>query len=105
MKIINVYETSKESENRLKKLSGNKWQAKINDNLSCTISIDPKRSFQTLKGFGCASTEAAGYVLSFLDKAEQKKVVKVLSDLGIAGCPDIVLIDARNNNKPSASIA
>ena len=83
MKLINVYETSKESENRLKKLSGNKWQAKINENLSCTISIDPKRSFQTLKGFGCASTEAAGYVLSFLDKAEQKKVVKnCFSDKG-----------------------
>ena len=52
-----------------------------------------------------SETSRAIKAILYFSEDEQKKVVKVLSDLGIAGCPDIVLIDARNNNKPSASIA
>lgn len=38
----------------------------------------------------------------FFTNAEYEKLIKVMNDLGIAGSPDIVLIDARDN-KPSAS--
>lgn len=52
-----------------------------------------------------AETDRAIKVILFFSDAEYEKVTKVLSDLGLTGCPDIVLIDARNDNKPSASNA
>lgn len=52
-----------------------------------------------------AETDRAIKVILFFTDAENEKVTKVLNDLGIIGCPDIVLIDARNDNKPSASNA
>ena len=52
-----------------------------------------------------SETGRAIKVILFFSEEEQKKVVNVLSDLGLIGCPDIVLIDARKDNKPSASNA
>ena len=52
-----------------------------------------------------AETDRAIKVILFFSDAEYEKVTKVLNDLGIIGCPDVVLIDARNDNKPSASNA
>lgn len=49
-----------------------------------------------------AETDRAIKVIMYFSDAEFEKVTKVLNDLGIMGCPDIILIDARNN-KPSAS--
>jgi len=37
--------------------------------------------------------------------AEIKKVERMLNDLGMAGDPSVVVVDARNDNKPSASLA
>ena len=76
MNLINTYETSKDTDNRIKSISEKKCAARVEDNLACTITIDPKRTFQTFKGFGCALTESAGYVLSHLEAADQKTVVK-----------------------------
>ena len=42
-------------------------------------------------------------ILFFTDE-EEKKVYDILNSLELAGNPDIVLIDARNDNKPSASV-
>lgn len=49
-----------------------------------------------------AETDRAIKVIMYFSDAEFEKVTKVLNNLGIMGCPDIILIDARNN-KPSAS--
>lgn len=49
-----------------------------------------------------AETDRAIKVIMFFTDAEYEKLIKVMNDLGIAGSPDIVLIDARDN-KPSAS--
>ena len=51
-----------------------------------------------------SDTDKAIKVILFFSDAEYEKVTRVLNNLGIMGCPDVVLIDARNN-KPSASIA
>lgn len=76
MKIVQLYETSKDTEMRLTKIPCAKARAKLGRNLSCVITLNPKNTFQTLKGFGCAITESAGYVLSFLSKEEQNKIVR-----------------------------
>jgi hypothetical protein len=44
-------------------------------------------------------------VIFFFTDAERRKVVSILEDLKIADSPDIVLIDARSDNKPSGSRA
>lgn len=50
-----------------------------------------------------AETDRAIKVILYFTDTEYEKVTKVLNDLGINGCRDVVLIDARNDNKPSAS--
>lgn len=50
-------------------------------------------------------TDMAIKVILFFSDEEEIKVRKVLSDLGLAGEKYIVLIDGRNDNKPSASKA
>ena len=49
-----------------------------------------------------SETERAIKVILFFSDEEYEKVTKVMTELGIINCPDIILIDARNN-KPSAS--
>lgn len=41
----------------------------------------------------------------YFSEREHKKVLDVLNELGLTGSPDIILIDARADNKPSASKA
>lgn len=48
-------------------------------------------------------TDAAIEVIVFFSEREQKKVERVLNELGLAGNEQIVLIDARCDNKISAS--
>ena len=44
-------------------------------------------------------------VIIYFSQSEREKVVAVLKELGIEGHKDIVLIDARKDNKPSGSKA
>lgn len=50
-----------------------------------------------------SETDRAIKAILYFTDTEYEKVTKVLNDLGINGCRDVVLIDARNDNKPSAS--
>lgn len=50
-----------------------------------------------------SDTDRAIKVILYFSEEEERKVVAVLNDLGLSGCDDIVLIDARNDNKQSAS--
>lgn len=52
-----------------------------------------------------ADAEHALKVIVFFTAEERRKTEKILADLGLAGHPDVVLIDARPDNKPSASKA
>lgn len=44
-------------------------------------------------------------VIIFFSVEERKRVDRILSELGMVGHPDVVLIDARRDNKPSGSKA
>lgn len=44
-------------------------------------------------------------VIVYFSEDELEKISKILNELGLVGNPDIVLIDASNDNKPSASAA
>lgn len=44
-------------------------------------------------------------VIFFFNASELKRVNRILEDLGLKDHPDIILVDARNDNKPSASNA
>jgi hypothetical protein len=46
----------------------------------------------------------SGWCLTQVE-SEQKRVMEILTRLGIAGSPQVVLIDARADNKPSGSRA
>lgn len=44
-------------------------------------------------------------VITYFTEAEYDRVIDILRDLGLMGSPDIILIDARSDNKPSGSVA
>jgi hypothetical protein len=44
-------------------------------------------------------------VITFFTADQQARVEHILNELELAGHRDIVLIDARNDNRPSASVA
>lgn len=44
-------------------------------------------------------------VIVYFTHEEHERVISILRDLGIEGDPDVILIDARRDNKPSASKA
>lgn len=50
-------------------------------------------------------TASAIKVIVYFTEAELEKVIRILNRLGLNGRPDVVLIDARADNKPSASKA
>ena len=75
MKILKLFESAKDNNSRLTEL---KIDNRLEDNkgLSCSISIDQSKTFQTFKGFGGAITESVGYVLSTLSEEKQKEVLE-----------------------------
>ena len=50
-----------------------------------------------------SDTDRAIKVILFFNDREEQKLIDALNELDIAGCRDIVMIDARNDNKESAS--
>ena len=50
-------------------------------------------------------TDKAIKVIMYFTEDEYRKVNEILNELGLQGCEEIVLIDARNDNKPSGSVA
>jgi hypothetical protein len=44
-------------------------------------------------------------VILYFTEPEHRRVMEILRELGIDASPDIILIDARSDNKPSASNA
>jgi hypothetical protein len=52
-----------------------------------------------------SDTERSIKVILYFSQGEYEKTIEVLSDLKLRDCPDIILIDGRSDNKPSASKA
>ena len=44
-------------------------------------------------------------VITFFTESEQEKVHRILRELKRTNDPNVILIDARRDNKPSASVA
>lgn len=69
--------------------------SKLKQNLENQVEIYKKAN----------NTYASITVIVYYTESEQKKVENLLNELGLAGNDHIVLIDARKDNKPSASNA
>lgn len=67
--------------------------SKLKNNLAKQVDVYKKAS----------NTDRAIKVILFFNDKEERKLIDVLNELGIAVCPDIITIDARNDNKESAS--
>lgn len=52
-----------------------------------------------------SDANAALKVIVFFSESEQQRVSRILKELNVFGHRDIILIDARSDNKPSASVA
>jgi hypothetical protein len=52
-----------------------------------------------------SDTKKAIKAILFFTKSEEERALGILDRLGVLGHPDIVLIDARSDNKPSGSVA
>jgi len=81
---MEIIETSKDTEKRFAKVSVDERGIKKGVVVSNYVTVDSSKTFQTFKGFGGAITESVGYVLSFLDKDQQRNVLQSYfnSDLG-----------------------
>lgn len=75
MKIISIYETAKDSSERISPVELEKRKPSAGRLYSCNIELSPSQKKQTIKGFGCALTESSGYVLSKLNKNQQNEIV------------------------------
>jgi glucosylceramidase len=75
MTITHIYETTKESDSRLRLFSANERIQSDKRHLACTIQINPERVFQSVEGFGGALTESVGYVLSLISPEKRKEVL------------------------------
>ncbi len=75
MNITRIFETAKDSRQRLAELPGESrliTDPKINP---CIITVKPEARFQTVTGFGGAITESAGYVVSKLPPHVRQEAV------------------------------
>ena len=73
---FHIYETSKDTSNRISEQDKNTVMAKKGSFLSCIIDINAEKTFQTFKGFGCAITESTGFVLSHLAEDAQDAIMQ-----------------------------
>ncbi len=66
-----------------------------------------RRNLQVQAEVYAKASDASGIikVILYFSKRELERVQAILSELGLSGAPGIVLVDARNDNKPSASRA
>ena len=76
MNLNKIFETGKDTGNRLQEfLPENRIQTE-KKHLACTIRLDTSRTFQRFEGFGGALTESSGYVLSLIPAEKRKEVME-----------------------------
>ena len=84
MKINKIFETAKDTENRIRELSLEDRKQKEKRYLACTIHINPSCEYQEFEGFGGALTESSGYVLSLMPAEKRKEIIEAyFSNSGI----------------------
>jgi glucosylceramidase len=73
--ITQIYETAKDSKNRLLCLAPEDRILPDKKHLACTLRMDQAQTFQRFDGFGGALTESSGYVLSQIPAEKRKEAV------------------------------
>lgn len=80
MTITQIHETAKDTDMRLTPCTGESREVKNPRLPSCSITLNPKETFQKIEGFGGALTEASAYVLGKLPEADRNKVLEAFFD-------------------------
>ena len=75
MKLNKIFETTKDTDNRIKLLPIQERILKDKRHLTCSIHIDQSKTFQQFDGFGAALTESSGYVLSVIPPNKRKEAL------------------------------
>lgn len=76
MKTMKIYETAKDTYDRLKEMPAEERMQPDKNHLACTIRIDQSKTCQSFEGFGGALTESSGYVLSLIPPEKRKEVIE-----------------------------
>jgi len=76
MNIKKIFETAKDTNNRLQELPPEDRIQPDKRHLACTIRLNTSRTFQRFEGFGGALTESSGYVLSLIPAEKRKEAVE-----------------------------
>ncbi len=75
MKIVQLVETAKDTQEKLSTIPLEKRKAQDESHLSCIITIKPEEEKHSFDGFGGAITESVGYVLSKLDPSQKQDIL------------------------------
>ncbi len=75
---VEIYQTSKDTDYRLKKVEEIIMEEKTNS--TSKIVLDPTKEYQKMIGFGGAFTEAGGYVLSQISEEKQQEIIEKYFD-------------------------
>lgn len=75
MNVTALYETAKDTSERIAPIAVEQRMIPSEKGLSCIITIDPSKTYQTFKGFGGALTESSGYVLSKMTPAVRNEAI------------------------------
>ena len=81
--------------------NGRKDSTLVEFKLTRTLKKNLEKQVEVYKDAN--NTDKAIKVILFFTNEEQEKTNKILNELGLTGKPGIIVIDARANNKPSAS--
>jgi glucosylceramidase len=76
MKVTELFETAKDTAERLASVAPQERLVCKDKMLSCIISVTPSETHQTFLGFGGAATESSGYVLSKLPPVIRDEAIK-----------------------------
>jgi len=75
MKILKIFETAKDTGNRLTEIPSKERILQEKKHHACTIHINQSETFQQIEGFGAALTESSGYVLSLIPEEKRKEAL------------------------------
>lgn len=76
MNIRQLIETAKDTDRRLSLIPVSDRLVKEPKHLSCSMTVEPEKRFQTVLGFGGALTESSGFVLASLPPEKRQQVLK-----------------------------
>ena len=80
MKITNIYETAKDTDERITSVPVASRVVSDTRLASFILNIEPSKTYQKIEGFGGALTEASAYVLGKLSEKDRERVLEAYFD-------------------------